>query len=697
MLTLGLGLGLTMMSQSVGGGAGPTLPDPTGLVFMGDSRTAFSGGVSVTSTTWTTSQSHNNAVAGWFSERTGNKVLRADGCMYAVASSTSLRQSNALASASVASTGNPAQALTGISADANYNPLSSGEFSILDNPGNVVVYLPAVENDRSSTYYSTPGPIRSMQLIADMLDDLEAAGKIVLLGNEMPNGFRPIYAEAKTLSSNTTTAANTTSFSDGESWGVVGVINGDTSTPMTKVASAPGVGEYTVSGAGVYTFNASYPSKVFLTYCYGPEATVTYKVILHEWLQSAAPNFVGSNSVDYGVPGALHGRQTVFSFDTWGALLDPASGGSLYAKKGALSDTVHPARYGGLVTANRFKELVDTLWPGLPSRARRPTRNNWNATIASGTLGTVFQKLTLNPAPFTLPLTPGQQRVRLVSNLGSWIGTDDGLGKIVGVGFSDVAGDCTINYATGVITVKFASPANTQAASNIIVEQDYDNLLSNGLFDGAQGTNALPAGVTGDALPNRWALTLNAELSTALTTGKAAGGIDISHARVTAPDGTPGIEFTIDGNPGGGTATMTLQPSVSLYQPVFRFPANSKFRAAVNARIDKGANGKLYGLASVALTSSLTSSSTFTRPYNANNLSAVTATVGGGSASSPYSDQLLIAGDPLDLELLTDALSTIGMTPSALTHRVTIVLTPNAPNSAKVTLWATSVRIEPVE
>lgn len=680
----------------------PEVPNPTGMAFMGDSRTAFGLGVNVSGTTWSSTQAHGQAVSGWLQHEGGNRILRAPGGMYAYASSTTLRQVNALASASVATTGNPAQALTGASsnADAVFNPLSNGEYSVLDNPANVVVYLPAGTNDKSSAYYSgvAPNPIKSMELIAGILDDLQAAEKIVLLGNEMPSGYNMAWAEAKTLAGTTTTPTNTTGFVDGESFGIVGVIDGDTNTPMTKVVGAPGVGQYSLTGT-TYTFNATHPSKVFLAYAYGPGATGVYQFTLHEWLQSAAANFVGSNGTDYGVPGALYGRENVFSLDTWGAIADPATTGTAtLAKKGSLSDPVHPGQYAGLLAGRAFSDLVDNLWPSLGSEARRPTKNNWRATLASGTLGTVFQQLTLNPLPGVmgaLPLTPGAQRVRLVSNLGTWIGVDDGAGKIVGTGFDTTPGRCTIDYATGVIKLYFAAPANTTAASNIIVEQDAENILVNGLFDPAQGTVARPAGITGQDLPSGWSmLALNSELVTALGLGKAAGGIDIALAQVTAPDGTPGIQFTIDGNPGGGLPSLTINPAASLYQPQFRFNAANpdNFRSGVNARLEAGPNGHLYGVYGVSLSNTLTSSTNFTRAYNASSLNAVSGSVGGGSATVPYSDSIIASG-PLDMELLIDELSTAGMTPSGLTWRASVSLTPNAPNSCKVTFWAASTRI----
>lgn len=679
----------------------PEIPTPTGMSFMGDSRTGFALGVGVNGTVWSSTHAHGQSVAGWFQHTALNKILRTLGGQYAFPSSTTLRQANALASASVATTGNSAQALTSAAnnADAAFNPYSSGDWSVLDNPANVVVYLPAVENDRGSAYYTgfSPAPLRSMLLIADMLDDLEAADKIVLLGNEMPNGYRPVFAEAKTLTGSTSTPTNTTGFVDGESFGVVGVIDGDTNLPMPKVVGAPGVGQYSITGT-TYTWNATRPSKVFKTYCYGPEATVAYKVIAHEWLQSSASNFVGSNGTDYGVPGALFGRTKVFSLDTWGALLDPTSGANNYAKKGALSDTVHPGQYGGLLAGKAFASKVQDLWPGLASQALRPTKNNWKATIASGTLGTVPQKLTFHPVPGVmgaLPLTPGAQRVRLVSNLGTWVGNDMGDGTIAGEGFSTVPGDCTINYATGIITVKVTAPANTTAASVFVVEQDPANILANGLFDPGQGNGtAKPAGITGAELPAGWAfVNLNAELVTALSLGKAAGGIDIALAQVTAPDGTPGIQFSIDGNPGAGSPALTIQPATSLYMPQLRLNAATPdlFRSAINTRLEAGANGHLYGIFGASLTNTLTSSTNITRTYNATSLNAVSGTTAGGTAAVPYSD-LVLADGPLDMELVLDELSTAGMTPAALTWRATVSLSPSVPNSGKVTLWAASLR-----
>jgi len=80
--------------------------------------------------------------------------------------------------------------------------------------------------------------------------------------------------EINTVTTHACTVAHSANFlEDG------GVVNGTTGVPYRLVASAPAVGQYTVS-AGVYTFNASDTITVaYITYTYtastGQEATVT--------------------------------------------------------------------------------------------------------------------------------------------------------------------------------------------------------------------------------------------------------------------------------------------------------------------------------------------------------------------------------------------------------------------------------------
>jgi hypothetical protein len=62
--------------------------------------------------------------------------------------------------------------------------------------------------------------------------------------------------------------------------------------PMTAVASAPAVGQYTVSGAGVYLFNTGDTGKrVYINYSYSATLTGGKKIAVANMQMGAAPSF----------------------------------------------------------------------------------------------------------------------------------------------------------------------------------------------------------------------------------------------------------------------------------------------------------------------------------------------------------------------------------------------------------------------
>lgn len=71
----------------------------------------------------------------------------------------------------------------------------------------------------------------------------------------------------------------------------LGVVFSATGLPVKKVASAPAVGQYSVSAAGVYTFNTGDTTKVVkITYTYTISAT-GQKIIVPRQLMGSAPYF----------------------------------------------------------------------------------------------------------------------------------------------------------------------------------------------------------------------------------------------------------------------------------------------------------------------------------------------------------------------------------------------------------------------
>ena len=70
--------------------------------------------------------------------------------------------------------------------------------------------------------------------------------------------------------------------------------------PMTRVASAPAVGQYTVSGAGVYLFNTGDTGKqVFINYNYTTTLTSAKKIAVANMAMGAAPSFKAYMQTNY--------------------------------------------------------------------------------------------------------------------------------------------------------------------------------------------------------------------------------------------------------------------------------------------------------------------------------------------------------------------------------------------------------------
>lgn len=92
--------------------------------------------------------------------------------------------------------------------------------------------------------------------------------------------------EAGTITTNTITAANGGTFVDD-----LGCYEAATGIPFVKVATAPAVGQYSVSAAGVYTFAAGDTGKAMkINYTY-TVADSGYKTTISNQLIGAAPKF----------------------------------------------------------------------------------------------------------------------------------------------------------------------------------------------------------------------------------------------------------------------------------------------------------------------------------------------------------------------------------------------------------------------
>lgn len=91
------------------------------------------------------------------------------------------------------------------------------------------------------------------------------------------------------------TAANTATFVDD-----LGVVNATTGLPLTKVASAPATGQYSVTAVGVYTFAAADTGKsVMINYTY-TIASTGFKIPITNQLVGTTPTFKCSLFTTFG-------------------------------------------------------------------------------------------------------------------------------------------------------------------------------------------------------------------------------------------------------------------------------------------------------------------------------------------------------------------------------------------------------------
>ena len=147
-------------------------------------------------------------------------------------------------------------------------------------PSNVVNPTPVNVGLAQEISYDETGSMKSLygqnrRALAIGAGTIKATGKIkaarfsssamaaLLLGVTPTAGqTTTAIAEAHTPASSTFTISNTTGFVD------QGVVYASSLAPLTRVASAPAVGQYTVTSGGVYTFNASDTVGMLATYTY---------------------------------------------------------------------------------------------------------------------------------------------------------------------------------------------------------------------------------------------------------------------------------------------------------------------------------------------------------------------------------------------------------------------------------------------
>ncbi|WP_313534413.1 hypothetical protein [Sphingomonas sp.] len=473
----------------------------------GDSRSANAGSHSIGTTTFTNYGVTGATHMGLLQQLFDNAFMLAQGYNHAIGGSTTyamLKRSETLATAT---TGN--QAATEISAvggnylgaqvaDGQFSSGSDGLASVRTQSGNYVFSASVSVNDGSgnqAAYYNQPVLAKTTMLkVAAYADALIAAGKTWVLGNEMARGGSAYLMDPKTPSANAWAATSGVKFQDGESYGAPGVIawDGGTTMPyvMTKVASNPGQGQYTVDASGNYLAGGTAPAKVWLNNNAGADNASPFGLTMRDWFNSSAANFTSTQSgalIDYAIPGFQYGRPQHLVVDSFGATLDASSGTSYRSKPGMLDNlSLHAANaLGSFRWAKAAKAAFIARFGAIPnSNDQRPTRNNWQFARGTG-VGTTFTGVL--PPTMRLGFT-GTPAKTLLSINGAVIGkVDTATGVITG---PNITGG-SYNFTTGAITVSLNSASLMPANAQLWAEQDIGNYDYANMVEGTIGRNTI--------------------------------------------------------------------------------------------------------------------------------------------------------------------------------------------------------------
>lgn len=641
--------GQATMVQSTDGTPPPSgyvPPIPTGLISLGDSRIQTTGGIPAGTSLYETLGVGTGFAAGIYSA-IDNVVRGYIGYNFGVTSSTHRAMyfrasSPKRRSVSGSPTGgvddNPAYLDTGNSADRSWNGSSIGDYSPLTHPANQIFFLGltnAFGGNPTSGYYATraspPNETKGIMVVAAEVFDVFAppANKVIWIG-ETPRGQSTVHMETRAVAAGAFTATNVTNFQAADQWDnpAAAVITAANQV-LTRVASAPGPGQFSEAG-GTYTVDAALNgTNVYITYAWGAvetAASALSRKIVNEWMQSNAPNFVGSNAFDYGMPGARFNRPWVQYVDIWGALTRP---GTNYARPGTLWDGVHGTHMGVTLAAAAFATAFRALYPALTTSLLVPPTQN-NQRMVAGTAALRFTSagigggIALAPSSFNTASPPAASAMRIVACNALGVGpsiftlTDQGtFFRITGPGI-DTALDGTenrITKATGAWSINFTS---SLASSGLYFEKDFNNLLGNTMFQYDQGAGA-GSGLWGTA-PLGWTMACgDTALGTTLT-------VSIGEA-VHPVSGRNALRIRVNGLAGtGGGITITSSHNRFVASAV---PANNKsYQIQADVLVKPGTNGHLYGL----YTATATWSQTVTGGYAVGEFAAVTG-IGGESQS----------------------------------------------------------------
>ena len=652
---------------------------------FGDSRSNNGGGITshAAGSSYTSTVKPAGSWNGCLPVEMNNAVYYATDFDFGVGAQSTAGFRSRYATASYATTGGTASSYIGsggaiTGTDNAFNIDTNNLYSSLTDPSNVLLFMGGV-NDSSTGPITGKINLQSMLNIGALLDAWRSAGKVVFLSNELPNGVGTVYGETYTVPSgggSYTVTQVGTYYKDMYVSYLPAPGGTNDGVKLTNVASAPGIGQYSVS-SGVYTFSAADAgATVLINYSYlinnRSGNQLIGKIALHNWLQSSASDFVDpASGIDYQIPGALYNRSWIVPVNTWDLIADPTATSSALNLPGTLLDGLHPTISACQILS---KAYANALTPRLPSTdySKLPTSDAELLVTPNGSKTTYTSTDT---APLAksfkiLPITPGTFSIIT----GTITGTDDGSGNITGTG---IASGSTINYTTGAWTLKFSSaPAVNQ---KIYGSADANTLIYNGSFNPAEGFNALStlSGCTGTCQSagnltssNNTGLPLGYSVSVDSGTAAqlASGAMKLDFAlSTTTGDGYPEMQIKIS-----GTTSTTTSPAITFNQTAFSTLAlNQKYRANTVLKVDAGTNGRLYGLTGeqTHIYCTTPANTSFT-PVGETSLisNGASTSIYSGAGWSPsglweFSDLDLVNGE-LRLPILTQSCDTTGMTGS---------------------------------
>jgi len=610
----------------------------------------------------------------------------------AIGTYTGVSPSQLVTSTTITAVPNPAKAITTIVSDDEFNLSSTGQFSALSDPCTTPIVLIGT-NDPGASITETQS-LTYMGQIADAFGPVGAtingsfvtgANKVVVWADMAPRGIAFAEGESHALASTVTVTNNGASIFESDDCdgnvpirvavanykitaGVPAVTNG-TNTLFTKVGSAPLSGQYTVTSAGVYGFNAAdvalAPNAQFY-YCYFGNvrtgAGLNWLLDQHAFINSSSKTFVGpASGTNFGIPGLLYHRPWIKPAALWNALAGPTAATTGYNIAGTLVDGLHPATHGTATGGAAIASAVDAILPGT-SQFAFPANNNFYLIKGTG-LVSVYTSTNAPLPPNMIAqltrMTAGgvfqicYQQTCYVAGAangngeGTWTGntltsstsaiTTPNTGGCI-LYTADATDTCNSSHAAGAFTL----PAFSAVIPNngfVVAYGDapFDasgvgqggNMLLNGQFDyettatgGVAGTLTTLSGAScntansgasnSNFIPAGWTLTGDTNTQTAL----GAGTLAITCGYGTAPDGNPGFFITEYGKV-AASSSLLLTQGVSSPNSFINSATPDKMRGYARVTIQAGPGGHLYGLNSpgVKINTALTTSGSV---YNIN-------------------------------------------------------------------------------